>query len=442
MKKEFENFFAGKKVTVMGLGLLGRGINDVKFLSKYCDEVLVTDLKSEEELQSSLEEIIDLKNIRLVLGQHRLEDFENRDFILKAAGVPLDSVFIDHAKKNNVPVYMDEALFALLTPKIITIGVTGTRGKTTTTMMIEKIIQDSGKKILLGGNIKGLATLPFLEKVEDGDIVLMELSSWQLQGFGDIGTSPHISVFTNFYDDHLNYYKNDRDLYFKDKSLIYKNQKAEDFLIFGSDIPKNFKSDILKSASQKFEISAETFPKDLNLQVPGEHNKSNALLAMKVGEVLGISKDSMKKSLESFTAVPGRLQLVRDLNGTLIYNDTTATTPLATISAINALYSPEKKLVLIMGGADKKLEMEEIFPVIKEKVSKVILLPGSGTDLIKDKILGATLVSSMKEAVEEALKNSEKESIILLSPAFASFGLFKNEFDRGDQFDEIVKNLW
>jgi UDP-N-acetylmuramoylalanine--D-glutamate ligase len=441
MKKEFESFFAGKKVTVMGLGLLGRGINDVKFLSKYCDEVLVTDLKTNEELQSSLEEIKDLKNIKLVLGQHRLEDFENRDFVLKAAGVPLDSIFIAHAKKNNVPVYMDEALFALLAPKIATIGVTGTRGKTTTTMMIEKIIKDSGKKIILGGNIKGLATLPFLESVQDGDIVLMELSSWQLQGFGDIGVSPYISVFTNFYDDHLNYYKNDKDLYFKDKSLIYKNQKPEDFIIFGSDIPENFKSDILKSISQKSEVGVENFPNDINLRIPGEHNKSNAVLAMKVGKILNISEDSIKKSLENFTAAPGRLELVRQFNGISIYNDTTATTEVATISAINALYLPEKNLILIMGGADKKLEMTEIFSVIKEKVSKVILLPGTGTDLIKDKIKDGVLVSSMKEAVEEAFKYAESGSTVLLSPAFASFGLFKNEFDRGDQFDEIIKNL-
>ncbi len=441
MKKEFESFFKGKKVTVMGLGLLGRGINDVKFLSKYCAEVLVTDLKSEEELKSSLEEIKDLNNIKLILGEHRLEDFENRDFILKAAGVPLDSIYIEQSKKNNIPVYMDEALFVKLAPKIITIGVTGTRGKTTTTMMIEKIIKDSGKKMLIGGNIKGLATLPLLEKVDDGDIVLMELSSWQLQGFGDTGISPHISVFTNFYDDHLNYYKNDRDLYFSDKAQIYKNQKPEDFIVLGSDIPENFKSDILNSASRKFEISAETFPKDFKLKIPGEHNKYNALLAIKVGEVLNIPEGSIKKSLEDFSAVPGRLEIVRVFNGISIYNDTTATTPIATISAINSLYSPEKSIILIMGGADKKLNMDEIFPIIKNKVYKVVLLPGSGTDLIKDKIKDAILVSDMKEAVMEALKNAKNGDSVLMSPAFASFGLFKNEFDRGDQFDEIVKNL-
>jgi UDP-N-acetylmuramoylalanine--D-glutamate ligase len=315
--------------------------------------------------------------------------------------------------------------------------VTGTRGKTTTTMMIETIFKNSGKKYLLGGNIRGVATLPLLEIVEEGDSVLMELSSWQLQGFGDSGMSPHIAVFTNFYDDHLNYYKGDKNLYFADKALIYKNQTSRDFLIFGADIPENFKQDILKSKSQKFEISKI----DFDLKIPGEHNKANAAMAMKVGELLGIEKHLIKKSLENFTGAPGRLELIRVFNGISIYNDTTATMPMATVIAINTLYSPGKNVILIMGGADKKLVMDELFPVIREKVSKVIMLPGTGTELVKDKIDNPLLVSSMKEAVSEAVKIANNGDTIVMSPAFASFGLFKNEFDRGDQFDQVVKDL-
>ncbi len=441
MKKDFENFFAEKKVTVMGLGLLGRGINDVKFLAKYCKEVLVTDLKSAEELQTSLDEIKDFTNIKLTLGEHRLEDFENRDFILKAAGVPLDSVYIEHAKKNNVPVYMDEALFVHLAPKITTIGVTGTRGKTTTTMMIEAVLKNSDKKYLLGGNIRGMATLPLLENVHEGDIVLMELSSWQLQGFGDLNMSPNIAVFTNFYDDHLNYYKDDKDLYFTDKALIYKNQKPEDFLIFGVDIPENFKEDIRAAAATKFEISINDFLPDFDLQIPGEHNRINAALAAKVAEIMGVEKGSIKTSLKNFSGVSGRLELARVFNDVKIYNDTTATTPIATINAIKALYSPDKKLILIMGGADKGLFMDELFPVIKEKVAKIILLPGSGSDKVKSFLFDPVMVSNMSEAVTEALKNAGSGDTIVMSPAFASFGLFKNEFDRGDQFDMAVKSL-
>lgn len=437
----WQEFFKGKKVTVMGLGLLGRGINDVKFLAKYCAEVLVTDLKSAEELKTSLDEIKDFQNIKLVLGEHRLEDFENRDFVLKAAGVPIDSLYIEHAKKNNVPVYMDEALFVKLAGDILTIGVTGTRGKTTTTMMIEKILSDAGKPILLGGNIRGMATLPLLETFKSGDIILMELSSWQLQGFGDIKLSPHISVFTNFYDDHLNYYKNDKNLYFADKALIYKNQTPQDFLVYGADISENFKEDIRNSAGNKFEISIKDFPENLDLRIPGEHNKINAALARQVGLVLGIDEDSIQNSLKNFSGVAGRLEFVRNFKGIDFYNDTTATSPVATITAINSLHQKDKNLILIMGGADKKLVMDELLPVIKNKVSKVVMLPGTGTDLIKDKFETKIEVSNMKEAVSKALEISESGDTVLLSPAFASFGLFKNEFDRGDQFDEAVKSL-
>lgn len=437
----FQEFFKGKRVTVMGLGLLGRGINDVKFLAKYCAEVLVTDLKSAEELKTSLDEIKDFQNIKLVLGEHRLEDFENRDFVLKAAGVPIDSLYIEHAKKNNVPVYMDEALFVKLAGDILTIGVTGTRGKTTTTMMIEKILSDAGKPILLGGNIRGMATLPLLETFKSGDIILMELSSWQLQGFGDIKLSPHISVFTNFYDDHLNYYKNDKNLYFADKALIYKNQTPQDFLVYGADISENFKEDIRNSAGNKFEISIKDFPENLDLRIPGEHNKINAALARQVGLVLGIDEDSIQNSLKNFSGVAGRLEFVRNFKGIDFYNDTTATSPVATITAINSLHQKDKNLILIMGGADKKLVMDELLPVIKNKVSKVVMLPGTGTDLIKDKFETKIEVSNMKEAVSKALEISESGDTVLLSPAFASFGLFKNEFDRGDQFDEAVKSL-
>lgn len=437
----WQEFFKGKRVTVMGLGLLGRGINDVKFLAKHCAEVLVTDLKSAEELKTSLDEIKDFQNIKLVLGEHRLEDFENRDFVLKAAGVPIDSLYIEHAKKNNVPVYMDEALFVKLAGDISTIGVTGTRGKTTTTMMIEKILSDAGKPILLGGNIRGMATLPLLETFKPGGILLMELSSWQLQGFGDIKLSPHISVFTNFYDDHLNYYKNDKNLYFADKALIYKNQTPQDFLVYGADILENFKEDIRNSAGNKFEISIKDFPENLDLRIPGEHNKINAALARQVGLVLGIDEDSIKNSLKNFSGVSGRLELVRNFKGIDFYNDTTATSPVATITAINSLHQKDKNLILIMGGADKKLVMDELLPVIKNKVSKVVMLPGTGTDLIKDKFETKIEVSNMKEAVSKALEISESGDTVLLSPAFASFGLFKNEFDRGDQFDEAIKSL-
>src|SRR3989344_3946902 len=194
-------------------------------------KLLVTDLKSREELQSSLLRLKRFRGIQYVLGRHRLEDFRNRDLILKAAGVPLDSPYIAEARKNGIPIEMDESLFMKLAPPITTVGVTGTRGKTTTTQLIYEMIRASGRRVHLGGNIPGVATLPLLGRVKTGEAVVMELSSWQLQGFGENRISPNIAVFTNFLDDHLNYYRGDRDAYWRDKAQIFLHQKAGDVVI-------------------------------------------------------------------------------------------------------------------------------------------------------------------------------------------------------------------
>lgn len=436
----FQEFFNGKSVTVMGLGLLGRGLNDVKFLAKYCKQVLVTDLKSAEDLKTSLSEIKDLPNVKLVLGEHRMEDFENRDFILKAAGVPINSPYIEHAKEKNIPVYMDEALFVKLAPEVKIVGITGTRGKTTTSTMIYEILKAHGEKVTLAGNIKGLATLPFLETAQGGEIFVLELSSWQLQGFGDLKLSPQVSVFTNFYDDHLNYYGGDRHLYFKDKALIFSNQKKEDTIIFGENIEPNLKAEIFASPGIKKEIKNENIPSDLKLQIPGKQNLENATAAIEACLALGIPEDFSKNVLSNFDGVEGRLQMVREVDGVKFWNDTTGTTPIATIYAIDALYDPSKNLILIMGGADKNLDMSDLVKKVKEKVSKIVFLPGTGTDklLASEKFENFVLAEDMGDAVSKARELADSGDNIVMSPAFASFGLFKNEFDRGEQFDARV----
>ena len=160
----YKDYFENKKITVMGLGVLGRGVGDTKFLAECGADLIVTDLKNAEDLKESLEELKDFPNIQFVLGEHRLEDFRNRDFILKAAGVPLDSPYITEAKKNNIPIKMSTALFAELSGAL-TIGITGTRGKSTTTQLIYEIIKKGygRRKVFLGGNIRGVSTLALLK---------------------------------------------------------------------------------------------------------------------------------------------------------------------------------------------------------------------------------------------------------------------------------------
>lgn len=445
-------------MTLMSLGLLGRGVGDAKFLAESGADLIVTDLKTEEQLAESVAALKDFQNITFHLGGHQLEDFHNRDFIVKGAGIPLDSIYVEEARKHNVPVEMSTSLFAKLTEATI-VGITGTRGKSTVTHLLFDILKNGykGGQVFLGGNVKGLSTLPLLREVKRGDIVVMELDSWQLQGFGEAKISPHVSVFTTFLSDHLNYYKGNMDAYLDDKANIFKFQKPGDFLILGSQCAGLVREKYPYIQSHTSILGEGALSSDWNVGIPGEHNRYNIALAVEAARTLGIAEDSIKKTVEGFKGVPGRLEFLREVNGVKIYNDTTATTPDATIVALKALSDESikvsevagkfnaKNIVLVMGGADKNLDMSKLVEVLPKYCKAIVLLPGTGTDRIMADFEKLTMLItttlSMKEAVTVALKGTESGDVVLLSPAFASFGLFKNEFDRGEQFNALIKNL-
>ena len=433
---------------MLGLGLLGRGLNDAIFLAECGADLIITDLKTEDQLKSSLKKLAKYPNIKYVLGGHQFEDFRDRDFILKAAGVPLHSVYIEEAVKNNIPVKMDASWFAELSPETTVVGVTGTRGKSTVTHLMYQILksaqgQEIKGKIYLGGNVKGLATLPLLKKIKKGDIVVAELDSWQLQGFGESKISPHISVFTNLLADHLNYYlkgsANEAEAeqrYFMDKAWIFANQKAGDYLVCGEKISGR----IGETTGQKIVAKKSSVPKGWKIKIPGEHNLENIACAIKAGEALGLPLETIKKGVENFTGIPGRLELVREYKGIKIYNDTNATTPDATLVALKSLgRSSRKGIVLIMGGADKSLDMSRLLKQIPKYCKAVFLLAGTGSNKLN--IKNAIKCESLKEAVMGAVKTCKKGDTLLFSPAFASFGMFKNEYDRGNKFDKLIKSF-
>ncbi|MFA5412971.1 MAG: UDP-N-acetylmuramoyl-L-alanine--D-glutamate ligase [Patescibacteria group bacterium] len=442
--------FRDKKITVMGLGLLGRGVGVVKFLVGKGAKVTVTDLKSAKDLAPSVHEIKKfLKNrkgaypVKFILGKHRLEDFRGVDMVFKAAGVPLDSVYIAEAKKNGVPVFMDDALFGREAECKI-IGITGTRGKTTTSSLIYEIARATDKKTYFGGNVRGMATLPFLEKVKKNDLVVLELSSWQLQGWRDLKISPQISVVTNIYPDHQNYYKNSMAKYIHDKEAIFANQKKNDFLVLNKNCAWCQKM-VRRAPGKIIWFSANDVPRGWNLKILGEHNLENISAAMAVGKILGLPMARIKKAVENFRGVPGRLEFVREVHGVKYYNDTTSTMPEATIAALRALRG--KNIILIAGGADKNLNFKNLAPAIKKYTKAVVLLSGTATQKMQQQLrvvnykLPVTLTKSMSEAVKTARKFATRGDVILLSPAAASFGMFKNEFDRGDQFLKEVEKL-
>ena len=438
---QVNNFFKGKHITVMGLGLLGRNVGDAAFLAEQGAQVLVTDLKTEAELAESVSRLKKYPNISFALGGHRLEDFQECDMVLKGASVPFDSPFIAEAKKHTIPVEMSAALFMKLAG-IPVIGVTGTRGKSTVTQMIFEILKQAGMHALLGGNVRGVSNLSLLREVQKDTVAVLELDSWQLQGFGEARRSPQIAVFTTFFEDHLNYYKNDRERYLADKANIFLFQDEGDTLIMGVQAQEALKKYRTKMRAQVVVAGEKDFPKEWTLALPGAHNRYNAALALEAVRVLDVPDEISRATLADFKALSGRLEFLREVRGIKIYNDNNATTPDATIAALRAFPEAVGRIVLIMGGSDKGLDMSALFPELETRTKAVVFLKGTGTGKLQTGHLHikTTTVDTLPEAFEKALSLAEKGDTILFSPAFASFGMFKNEYERNDRFVGLVND--
>ncbi len=426
----------------MGLGVLGRGVGDAAFLASCGAHVLATDLRSAEELSSSVEKLKPYPNISFYFGGHREKDFTECDMVVKAAGVPIDSPYIQAARNAGVPIAMSTALFAKYAAEegVIVVGVTGTRGKSTVTNMIAHALKATGKRVHLGGNIRGLSTLALLSSVRPGDVAVLELDSWQLQGFADLAISPHIAVFTNLMPDHLNYYPT-MDAYFEDKANIFRFQKRTDTLVVGPSIANRAYAACADWGVPVTPMVPGELPSEWKLHIPGRHNRENAALARAALRALEIPDETIHDALATFGGIEGRLQFVRTVGGVEIYNDNNATTPEATIAALQALDLGKKRIVLIAGGADKKLDMADLVKEINRSCKAVVLLAGTGTERITNALPDAQVCDDLQSAVHAALRNAEPGDAVLFSPAFASFGMFKNEYDRNDQFLALIRSL-
>lgn len=394
--------FKNKKVTIMGLGLHGGGVGVAKFFAEQGADVLVTDLKTKDQLKESVDKLKNL-SIEFVLGKHREKDFVDADLVIKNPAVRADSFYLKKAKKIKTDI---QIFFDLFEGEII--GVTGTKGKSTAATLIYLLLKTKYPKIRLAGNI-GVTPLEILGKT---DIVVLELSSFELE---DLKKSPHIAVVTTLFEDHLNRYKNFKE-YIKSKKPIFKYQNKNDILFLNKD--NHYTKNLAKEARSKVIF----FPENQ--------------AAVSVARFFKIPENNIRKVISSFKGVPYRQEFIREVNGVKYINDTAATTPQSTIMAIRNF----KNIVLIAGGEDKNLNYEELNKEIRKSVKNLILLPGTATNKLKGG-LEYRSAKSMQEAVIISAKLAEGGDIVLLSPGAASFNIFKNEFDRGAQFTEAVKKL-
>jgi len=456
----------------MGLGLYeeGSGISATKFLLSQGAKVTVTDLKTEEQLQDQIKRLgRPAERIRWVLGRHREADFKNVDLIVKNPGVSRGSKYLAIARKNKIPIETDVSLFFQLCDRLRLIGVTGTRGKSTTATLIYEFIKASGRPAVLGGNIKQ-SPLAQLAQVKKGGEVILELSSWLLESLEPIKQSPHIAVFTNIYPDHLNTYSGIDD-YAEAKKNIFKFQTPQDYVILNRDngYTRKMGQEVI---GQRYWFSLKEFKEENGcfisdgriifrsngreqiicsvsiLRLPGEHNLANVLAAIAAAMVAGVKPAAIRAVLKNFQGLPDRLEFLKEAGGVKYYNDTTSTTPEATLAALQALAGQESKvknIILIAGGSDKGLDFRALAKEIKRTCRAAVLFLDSGTKrlqpLISSDKLPLALAGNMADAVGLAKSFTRRGDIILLSPACASFGLFKNEFDRGNQFKGVVKKL-
>lgn len=422
----------------MGLGIHGGGLGVANFFLKAGAKVAVTDLKNESQLSSALKKLVGKPE--LILGQHRKEDFQSADLIIRNPAVPAKSEFLEIARQAKVPVEMESSLFFLLSPTKNIVGVTGTKGKTTTTLLISHLLKKAKFDVVFGGNLR-LSMLELLPKIKRNSWVVLELSSWQLEGLVPHHISPYIAVLTNIYKDHLNRYPTFAD-YVEAKKLIFEFQGSKDFFITNKNQTLTRKlASQAKSQVKFFSAGDLSFEVIKACHLPGKHNLENVACALAVARTFGIQQSLLVKALSSFLPLADRLENIGKIDGVRFINDTCATAPEAAMAALSTIFAP---VILICGGADKSLDYTQMARVINKKAKGVVLLEGSATakiakNLQKTKILGR--FDNFQAAVLAANDTAKAGDVVLLSPGCASFSMFENEFDRGEKFKQIVKSL-
>ncbi len=471
----------------MGLGLYpqGSGISAACFCLERGAKLLVTDRKSKKELLPNIRALENLygklkkKGEKVTkpvyrLGSHKKEDFIDCDMVIRNPAVRLRSPYLQSALKNGIPVESDVSLFfKLFKGKII--GITGTRGKSTLSTLIYQILKNHYPDTVLRGNI-GISPLYGFKAGKSDSLAVLELSSWLLESLDLHKLSPRIGVFSNLLEDHLDAYP-DLKTYGQAKEAIFKHQNREDFMVLNQDNPytrkcrdkvrsrlylytqqprwarkKSFQGAYFQNNTFYFKKNPSSQQKIAVLQdlkIKGAHNISHVLAAIAVAKIMKVPPTKIRKTIQTFPGVPFRLEYRGTFQGVRFYNDTTASTPQATLAALETFQ--DKDLVLIAGGSEKNLDFGPLAQKLTRRVKALILFEDKASFRLEKEInkvlekqnkkLPIEWAGSMKEAVKKARRQARKGDIVLLSPACASFGLFNNEFHRGELFNQAVNSL-
>jgi len=444
-----------KKIAVLGLGINNVGL--AEFLLKQKVDFTICDKNT--EARKKYPKFAKNKLVSWRLGENYLNNLVDFDIVFRTPGIPYFIPEIQKAIKKGVEVSSQTKLFFDLCPCKI-IGVTGTKGKGTTTTLIYNILKASGKKAYLAGNI-GKDPFEFLAKLKKNDWVCLELSSFQLQ---DLHKSPNIGVVLNITQEHLDYHKSIEE-YREAKASIVKWQTDKDFAAVNFDYPVSKKFSALSGGQVYFfsrfgKVKKGAYIENKNvvlvdkgkksvvcdtakLKLRGQHNWENITAAITASYLAGAKLPATKKEVLNFKGLEHRLELTGIKKGVSYYNDSFATTPESTIAAIKAFNEP---VVLICGGSEKGSDYTELGKVIKNSTIRTVILIGQTAQKIK-KSIGKTDIEliegckNMDDIFAAIKKVAQKGDIVLLSPACASFGMFKNYKDRGNRFKDNVKKI-
>jgi UDP-N-acetylmuramoylalanine--D-glutamate ligase len=434
MKTNYKN----KKVLILGLGLNQGGVGAARFFVSQGAQVKVTDLKKAGELNQSLGQLRKFKKITYTLGQHKTEDIDWADLIIRNPAIKPDNQFLKYALERGKQVEMDLGIFLQYVDRNQLIGVTGTKGKSTTASLIYEVLNSSKKKVILAGNI-GKSVLDVIPYIKRNTLLVLELSSFQLQAFEQHKFSPKYAVITNIYPDHLNYHGTMSE-YVGAKKNIARFQTKADFVFLNADNKYLKNPKFLADLQGKIRLfSAKDVAENIS-SLAGLHNKENIAAALAVAKEFGINKKTALYFLQSFQGIPFRMQLVYGKNNIRIYNDSASTNPTSTIQALKTF----PNCILIVGGVNKNLPYQDLAKAIEKYPKDIYFLEGDATEEIRNYLRFKTFPTfrSFDKILTDIKFRAEKGDVVLFSPGAASFNLFKNEFDRGEKFNKAVKKVF
>jgi UDP-N-acetylmuramoylalanine--D-glutamate ligase len=443
----------GKRVLVVGLARTG--IATAKFLKTKGSLVTTTEVQPREEMKEAVEELKGI-GISMEWGGHQIETFLKQDIIVVSPGVDLSIHPIQKAVGQGVRV-ISEIELAYSFIRVPIIAVTGTNGKTTTTLLIGAMLKEDGKKVGVGGNV-GEPLVLFTNGKDRWEVLVVEISSFQLEAIEDF--RPRISVLLNITEDHLDRYSRYED-YIDAKMRIFANQNSEDWAILNRDDPimtryraKVKAKKVLFSLREKLDEGTFSNGQSISLRLgreveeyslsktplKGIHNVENMMAALTAARVFGCSKKAVQKVLNRFEGLEHRLEFVREIEGVRFYNDSKGTN---VGSVVKSLQSFSEPVILIAGGKDKNGDLSPLKELVRERV-KYLILMGEAQERMARELGGQTdtvLAKTMEEAVSLARQKAKGGEVVLLSPACSSFDMFKDYKERGRVFKEEVLKL-